>query len=211
MEEEFEEIGSPGREDKEVIEELEKYVEEEIEDIEAIEDRVAHEIAIHHRDLHTSIKTGIKKLENGLEKIKVLERSDIPQEEAVKVYSEIFEDIRKVDEEFTITILTTIAILRYVAQYYLIRKKLSEYFEKVGESLGEETARIREVDARIKQQVDSIVIPLAKATHSHIPPGALIKAAQALESILKEEGVNSWVTRRRAGLKKTAAKEERIA
>ena len=194
---------------EELIKELEKYIEAEIEEIENVDNRVAQEIAFHHRDLRSAIKTAVEKLEDELKEIGDLEKIP-PGEEALKVYQRIFDDMRKVDESFTVSILTTVAILRYVAQYYVIRKKLSEDFEKVGKNLGEGTAKIRDIDAKVRNEIDNIIVPLAKATHSHIPPGALIKAAEALEKILEDEEVKSWITKWRAGLKKTAAKEEEI-
>lgn len=212
MREEKEELG-------ELVEKLEESVSEELEEVEEAEDRVGKEIALHHRDLHTAIKKAAKSLKNEMHDLDDLKSSEPGSEEAVGTYKDVFNEIKTVDEEFAISTLTTIAILRYIGHYYLLRKKFSEKFEEVGkkiEGYEENENRKKEIDhlialdEKIREEINRVIEPLAKATHSRNPPGPLIKAATALKEILEDEGVKSWVTRRIAGSKKTAAKEERI-
>lgn len=178
----------------------------QFEDIETIGKKASKEISFHKRDLYSLMREAEKKSKDELKNLEAI-RKEVEEgkvEDAIKRYEEIFEDVKAIDEDFAIGLLTIIAILRYSAQYYYLREKYDRKFNEIGDYLKENASdidrkllgkidRIQEENKKVSEKINEVVEQLVKTTHRRVPKGELVMAASALAEVLADEDVDSWV------------------
>ncbi|MFO7872519.1 MAG: hypothetical protein R6U26_02630 [Candidatus Undinarchaeales archaeon] len=186
------------------IENLIKATEAEKKDIDTIVSKTSKELSIHHRDLYSVMHDAAKSIKDEISEFKGLEK-DLEKgknvEKAAERYIKAFEDIKKVDESFAISYLTMIAILRYSAHYYSLRKKFDKFFNELGKTLesqldenkAKKIEEIIEENNEVTEDIDELVEAVVKATHRKTPKGELLLAGKSLAEILEIEDVDSWV------------------